>query len=496
MSHEIFISYRRKDTGGYAGRLYDYLTEKFGRGEVLFDVEVEGTAEHLHDWVARVVPDAAVELVLIGEEWDIDRSGRRRLHEPDDVVRLEIELALRYEIPIIPVLVDGASFPNPADLPESINELARFKGYDVNNSYWEAKVAILVEAISSATNTQVPILKRGAAIWNAWRARNPGVIPHLAFGNFTGKDLDSADLSGANLRSATISGATLRKATLTSANLSQARLDDANLEAALLANSNLSGANLTRAVLRNADLEGADLSDANLNEADLTGARITNCWVYGVSVWNAQLEQVHQSDLLLSRNGTEKQGAITVDSIEMAVVVNLLASGGGMRVREFIDALTSKIVLILGRFTGDRKAVSSAIQEELRRRNFVPIVFDFERLRHRDFTETINTLAGMCLFIIADITNPRSTPLELQATIPNYMVPFVPIIEEGEQPFGMFKDLQGKFDWVLDPLMYDSTLDLISGFEEAVINPALKKYNEIVAKRAREIKIRHLSDHL
>jgi TIR domain-containing protein len=208
MSHEIFISYRRKDTGGYAGRLYDYLTEKFGRDEVLFDVEVEGTAEHLRDWVARVVPDAAVELVLIGEEWVIDHSGRRRLHEPDDMVRLEIELALRYEIPIIPLLVDGASFPNPADLPESINELARFKAYDVNNSYWEAKVVILVEAISSVTKTQVPILKRGTAIWNAWRARNPNVVPNLAFGNFAGKDLDSSDLSGADLRFATLSGAT------------------------------------------------------------------------------------------------------------------------------------------------------------------------------------------------------------------------------------------------------------------------------------------------
>ena len=65
MAHEIFISYRRKDTGGYAGRLYDYLVQKFGRNGVLFDVEVEGTAEILRNWAS---PDAAVELVLIGEE--------------------------------------------------------------------------------------------------------------------------------------------------------------------------------------------------------------------------------------------------------------------------------------------------------------------------------------------------------------------------------------------------------------------------------------------
>src|SRR5215471_5183607 len=86
MSHEIFISYRRKDTGGYAGRLYENLIAKFGRDGVLFDVAVEGTAELLRDWVSRVIPEVAVELVLIGEEWLIDRHGRRRLGDEGDIV--------------------------------------------------------------------------------------------------------------------------------------------------------------------------------------------------------------------------------------------------------------------------------------------------------------------------------------------------------------------------------------------------------------------------
>jgi hypothetical protein len=106
------------------------------------------------------------------------------------------------------------------------------------------------------------------------------------------------------------------------------------------------------------------------------------------------------------------------------------------------------------------------------------------------------TLAGMCLFIIADITNPKSSPLELQAAVPNYMVPFVPIIQEGEEPFAMFKNLQGKFDWVLDLLTYDSTLHLISGLEEAVIKPALKKHDELLAKKVAELRIRHIRDYL
>jgi hypothetical protein len=185
---------------------------------------------------------------------------------------------------------------------------------------------------------------------------------------------------------------------------------------------------------------------------------------------------------------------ITVDNLEVAQFIYLLLYNE--KIREVIDTITSKAVLILGRFTPERKAVLDAIRDALRQHGYLPIVFDFERPTNRDFTETIKTLAGMCLFIIADITNPKSSPLELQATVPDYMVPFVPIIQEGEQPFAMFKDLQGKFDWVLDLLTYDSTPHLISGLEEAVIKPALTKHDELLAKKVAELRIRHIRDYL
>ena len=89
---------------------------------------------------------------------------------------------------------------------------------------------------------------------------------------------------------------------------------------------------------------------------------------------------------------------------------------------------------------------------------------DFESSSARDITETIKTLAGLSLFIIADITNPRSAPLELQATVPDYQIPFVPVIEEGEPPFSMFMDLVIKYDWVLPPLSYASVEVLTEGF--------------------------------
>lgn len=112
-------------------------------------------------------------------------------------------------------------------------------------------------------------------------------------------------------------------------------------------------------------------------------------------------------------------------------------------------------------------------------------------------SETILTLAGMARFVIADISNPKSSPLELQATVPNYMIPFVPILQIGEEPFEMFKDLKHKYnDWVLDPLKYDSIENLLLVFEPAILAPALEKHAELTARKARELVTRDVRSYL
>jgi hypothetical protein len=120
---------------------------------------------------------------------------------------------------------------------------------------------------------------------------------------------------------------------------------------------------------------------------------------------------------------------------------------------------------------------------------------DQDRPTQRDFTETIKILAGLSRFIIADITNPKSSPLELQATMPEYMIPFVPIIQESEEPFAMFRDLKQKYgDWVLDVLKYDTADNLVRVLEKAVVRPALEKGQELLSKKAEEIRFRHVKD--
>jgi hypothetical protein len=111
---------------------------------------------------------------------------------------------------------------------------------------------------------------------------------------------------------------------------------------------------------------------------------------------------------------------------------------------------------------------------------------------HMSSAET--TLAGMSCFVIADITNPRSAPLELQATVPDYMIPFVPILQDGESGFSMFSNLQ-KYDWVLGTLGYDSSENLIANLDDAVINPALEKRHELEIKKAQSRPTRHVNDY-
>jgi len=126
----------------------------------------------------------------------------------------------------------------------------------------------------------------------------------------------------------------------------------------------------------------------------------------------------------------------------------------------------------------------------------LPIVFDFERPTDKDFTETIKTLASISYFVIADVTNPKSSPLELQATVPDYQIPFVPIIQEGEKPFSMMADLQTKYPWILKTRTYDSIETLMKTLKPRIIDPAIEMHNRLRLNKAQEQVTESLKDFL
>jgi uncharacterized protein YjbI with pentapeptide repeats len=344
---------------------------------------------------------------------------------------------------------------------------------------------------------------RGANLARADLSKANLIEAHLSGENLAGANLSTADLSGAVLSEANLRGANLSGARLSGANLSGADLSGADLSGALLGGANLSGASLRgaslfhalleNAHLRKANLIEADLTSANLRiatlvDADLTGANLTGCSIYGISAWNLKLHKTKQQDLVITR---PEEPTVTVDNIEVAQFVYLLLHNE--KIRDVIDTIGKKGVLLLGRFTEGRMVVLERLREKLRSLGFVPIVFNFDKPETKDFSETVRLLASLSKFVIVDITNPRSAPLELQATVPDYMVPFVPILQQGEEPFSMFADLQNKYDWVLKPVVgYPSVERLIEVLEDKVVRPAEAKFNELLARRTNQLRVENV----
>jgi hypothetical protein len=209
----------------------------------------------------------------------------------------------------------------------------------------------------------------------------------------------------------------------------------------------------------------------------MTGADLTGALVYGLSAWDVVLEDAKQSNLVITL-GDEPR--IFVDNLEVAQFIHLLLRNE--KIRDVIDAITSKVVLILGRFSPERKLVLDAMREALRGRGYSPVLFDFEKPGSRDLTETISTLAHMARFIIADITDAKSIPQELQAIVPNLpSVPVQPLILSSQYEYAMFEHFR-RYPWVLGVRRYETPEQLLASLEAWVITPAEEKRAGLIGK--------------
>lgn len=141
----IFISYRRDDTQGYAGRLAHELSRALGPDRVFSDIEIP-TGSDFGDVLHRAIAASDALLVVIGRRWAADAGEGRppRLFDPDDWVRTEIEAALAQDKLIIPVLVGGAAMPTAATLPESIRPMTRLQAASFDDRHWDADLAALI----------------------------------------------------------------------------------------------------------------------------------------------------------------------------------------------------------------------------------------------------------------------------------------------------------------------------------------------------------------
>lgn len=325
----------------------------------------------------------------------------------------------------------------------------------------------------------------GARFVNAQLHEANFMKAHLYGADFTGSALSGAKFYGANLESAVL-GQSLAGLWLEEANLQCASLVNADMQGARLRGANLQGADLRGAKLCNADLRGAQLIETKVEGADFSGAH-----VHGISVWSIIGAPLRQLGLVITSE--EDHAAITVDDLDVAQFIHLLLTRE--KLRNIIDTVASKAVLILGRFSpGERKAVLDDLADEVRSHGLLPIIYDFEQSSERNLIEMIKVLAGLSLFVIVDITDPRSSPLELQATVPDFEIPFVPIVQENEQGFSMLRALER--NRVLPLMTYSSSTILRKAFKKSILDPALAKHRELKMRKAQDMLTRRAEDFL
>lgn len=145
----IFISYRREDSEGHAGRLYEDLAERFGKEAVFFDVSAIEPGQDFRHAIDANVARCSVLLAMIGPRWlEAGAPAARRIDDPSDFVRLEIASALKRSIPVVPVLVQGAKMPAAGQLPADLADLAWRNAVELSHARWASDVQVLATSLA------------------------------------------------------------------------------------------------------------------------------------------------------------------------------------------------------------------------------------------------------------------------------------------------------------------------------------------------------------
>lgn len=299
-----------------------------------------------------------------------------------------------------------------------------------------------------ANRDQLRILREeGVDAWNDWRKANPKTKV-----NFSEALLIEENLQGINLRNADLSWADALGADFSDADLT---------------NADLTGIDARDSLFNAAKLQRANLSGACLNDTHFINANLRGCRVHGITAWNINLEGANQNSLIITSE--DDPAKVTVDNIELAHFMYLLLRNE--KLRDVIDTLTTKVTLILGRFSEERMWVLKKIKEHLRKAGYVPVLFDFHGPNNKSILETVATLARMSKCVVVDITDPKVVYSELMDIVPNLpTVPVFPIMHIN-QDFPDSMHYFTRFPWFKRVQRYDLKDDNnLEALARAIVN--------------------------
>jgi len=319
----------------------------------------------------------------------------------------------------------------------------------------------------------IALLKSGTDKWDLERTSNPAFRPILRdvnfvaeFGGpgffdlpeFAGVDFSNSDMSMASLRNCMFFDCSFDDAHLTYTDLVDAyfvnctfrrtcmrvsKIGDAKFEECVFEDCDMSYCSAEETSFKGSTFTNTRMEHMSLVHTDFSDTKLDECFLYGISSWDLNLENSVQKNLVITPDDAP---SVTVDNIELAQFLYLMINNE--RLRDVINTITSKVVLVLGNFSPKRKAVLNQIREHLKTQDVIPVIFDFEKPSTHNLTETVRTIASMSKYVIVDLSDPRSVPHELASVTPHLpSVRFYPIIERGEKTFGMFADYSD-YPWI------------------------------------------------
>ena len=275
------------------------------------------------------------------------------------------------------------------------------------------------------------MLNSGVEAWNNWRRTDEGCyvdlsdidfvsdcpkvegfynLPEFNYYNFSGLNINRAslrngmfidcDFSDSNLYSSDLVDSYCQGCDFSRAKLTVSRIGSAVFEDCDFSNANLSYCSAEETSFKGSKLVGTNLSNMSLVKTDFSNTQIDGVCAYGVSVWDINLKGCKQGNITISKS----DGSITVPNIELAQFIALLLNS--KKLRQVIETITSKVVLILGRFTPERKKILDKIKIRLEKHGYLAVILDFKAPANRDITETVITLATLSKFIVADLIRP------------------------------------------------------------------------------------------
>lgn len=170
MDKKVFISYRREDSAGHAGRLHDYLTKHFGEDRIFMDVVTIKPGINFATEIEDSLKKTNVFILVIGNSWlDIrDTNNKSRLENSNDFVRLEVETALKLGIPVIPVLVQNSMMPGEDDLPKTIKELAKYNAVRLNDDHWVSDINYLTDFLELSFKISGSLVQQTTKRFKKW----------------------------------------------------------------------------------------------------------------------------------------------------------------------------------------------------------------------------------------------------------------------------------------------------------------------------------------